>query len=75
MRRTQCPYCNKPQIVTGYNRDDPILACGHILTIEQQLKRDEISEILTTAMTCSVYKLMRNNKLSYKDAVKIYLDT
>jgi hypothetical protein len=74
MRRTFCPCCNKAQVIVDFNRDDPILACGHILTIEQQLKRDEISEILTSAMTYSIYKLMRTNGLGYQDATKKYLE-
>lgn len=25
-----CPECNEPRNITGWNRDDPVLNCGHI---------------------------------------------
>jgi hypothetical protein len=73
MRQTKCPICKSIRHVLGYSRDNPVLSCGHVLDIDQQIKRDEIKDILQQAITCSVYQIMREKRVSYTKAKELYI--
>ena len=68
METTRCPICNTIQEVISFHKDDPVLLCGHTLTVELQDKRDEIVDILANAQRDMVYRYMRKYKLSYAEA-------
>jgi hypothetical protein len=72
-RITTCPTCNQKVKITGYKRDDPILACGHILNIEDQLQRDEVQNGITMAFYCLILEEMKLKNISYKEAEAIII--
>lgn len=45
MRSTNCVVCQEEKAIVGFERDDPVLECGHTLTIEAQLSRDALDEL------------------------------
>jgi hypothetical protein len=46
MKTTRCVICKCEKKVVGFKKDDPILECGHILTVQDQDR--EIDEIFST---------------------------
>lgn len=72
MRTTTCPKCNKEKKVIRYERDDPVLSCGHILTIDDQLVRDLGEDGMFEAIRDEVYSIMRKERISYRQAVKVF---
>jgi hypothetical protein len=45
-----CPTCLTPKEITGYHRDDPILECGHVKTLEKVSTRVMIEEAILYVM-------------------------
>ena len=41
-----CEICKTSKEITGYNRDDPVLSCGHIKQLTNEIKVPEIEEML-----------------------------
>jgi hypothetical protein len=68
MEMTKCPICNTEQEIIAFDRDDPVLLCGHTLTIELQEKRDEFVNACMNALRDVTYSYMRKHKLSYVEA-------
>jgi len=48
MRITRCAICKNEKKVIGFQKDDPILECGHLLTVQDQRlnELDEISQVI-----------------------------
>jgi uncharacterized Zn finger protein (UPF0148 family) len=38
---TFCPHCQKHVQIESFFRDDPVMSCGHVLMIEDQIARDQ----------------------------------
>ena len=68
MRTTLCPHCEKEIEVVGYKRDDPVLACGHVLSIQAQLERDAIANGIMNSFRYLILEEMKASNISYKDA-------
>jgi hypothetical protein len=47
MKTTRCVICKCEKKVVGFKQDDPILECGHVLTVQDQ----EIDEIFSAIFT------------------------
>jgi len=45
MRSTDCVICQEKKAIIGFDRDDPVLECGHTLTIDAQISRDALNEL------------------------------
>ena len=51
MKITRCVICRCEKKVVGFNNDDPILECGHILTVQDQDREDrEVDMIFATVI-------------------------
>jgi hypothetical protein len=46
MKITRCVICKSEKKVIGFQKDDPILECGHLLTVRDQ-ELDEISQVIS----------------------------
>jgi len=73
MRQTKCHHCNCNVNIIGFDRDDPILACGHKLTINEQLERDEIKEGIKIIITAEAHDRAKLFNISYLEAEQIVL--
>lgn len=67
-----CHICHKKLKTVSFDRDDPVLTCGHIQRVSGQKDRDEIREGLYVAMRDEVYAIMRSLKISYDEAVQAF---
>jgi hypothetical protein len=45
MKMTRCVICRCEKKITRFQQDNPILECGHILTVRDQ-ELDEISQVI-----------------------------
>jgi len=43
--KTQCAICQQEKEITGFHRDDPIMECGHILTIDVQIMLETVNKL------------------------------
>lgn len=75
MRTTTCPKCDKNVGVVHYVRDDPVLSCGHVLTLVDQLERDKTKDGVYEVIRDEVYDIMRNQGIPYRQAVKVFWET
>lgn len=66
MKKIFCPICKEYHETTSFDRDDPVLKCGHKFTIEMQT--NELCEMLVVGMRDHAIKLMREQDISYKAA-------
>jgi hypothetical protein len=55
MRTTKCPFCDTEQSIIDYDRDDPVLSCGHTLTMSAQDERDKQIEEIYVAIRDLIY--------------------
>jgi len=62
-----CATCGKMNKVVQYERDDPILCCGHKLTLH-----DDLSDDIFMILRGEVYRIMREYDLSYKHASHVF---
>lgn len=75
MRTTTCPKCDKNAEVVHYVRDDPVLSCGHTLTLVDQLERDKTKDGVYEVIRDEVYGIMRNQGIPYRQAVKVFWES
>jgi hypothetical protein len=61
----RCPTCDRLVEITGYDHNDPILACGHI---KRQLSPKELAKIASIEAEKQIRNVMHEKKLSYEAA-------
>lgn len=66
MRETFCPICNTPETVLRYEKDDPVLSCGHQLLVEMAC--ESLSDVFDQATRDHAIKLMKEEKITFKQA-------
>jgi len=67
MRSLFCGTCKKFKNIVSFERDNPVLLCGHIIT---ESRNELLSQGIYSIIREKVYDIMREDKISYKDAVK-----
>jgi hypothetical protein len=73
MRQTKCPTCDCNVDIIGFDRDDPVMACGHKLTIDAQLERDEIKEGIKFIITTEANNRAKALHIPYLEAEQMVL--
>ena len=74
MRNTWCPFCKKHRGVVSYQKDDPVLTCGHVITYESTKSRNELAEGVYSALRDIVYEIMQEDKVSFEQAERMFWD-
>lgn len=70
MRTTHCAACGEEKKIVGFKRDDPILECGHILTIDVQIMLETLDK-LEKFCTNMVQEKMDTMGIDQETATKI----
>jgi len=66
-----CKHCDEIKETVGFEKDDPVLECGHIC---RPLTDEETNRIIEEEMSSAVEILMHEHGLSYEEAVDLYVD-
>jgi hypothetical protein len=72
MRTIKCPLCKTNQSLAHYKKDDPVLSCGHIITLKLLEPTEEIRDGLYRALRDEIYDIMRKQKICLKEALKLF---
>jgi len=75
MRQTKCPRCGGRKQVVAYRRDDPLLECGHVLTIDEQLERDEMKLMARDFLHHAALLTMKLRGVGYAKALEMFDET
>ena len=67
MRQLQCPVCQVRKEITHYDHDNPVLECGHKYT-----SFNEERDLVYCHLRDEVYDIMRENRVSYKEATYLF---
>ena len=63
----RCNTCDISCDTIGFDRDDPILACGHTIT-----KINYMNDVIYTILRDEIYALMHKRNMSYTDAKNMF---
>lgn len=61
-----CPHCDVITEVIGFDRDNPVLLCGHSLEVGMQA--ESLASLFDRATRDHAVKIMREDDISYKTA-------
>jgi hypothetical protein len=66
----ECPKCHCPTEIVGWNKDDPILSCGHT---EREPTKDEIFEQAEKDLDEAIARIMKEDGCSEEEAYDKYI--
>lgn len=69
--RVYCGLCQNNKKVVGYVRDDPMLECGHVHTIENSPDAELIDRLYVNVRD-RMLEIMRRENITWKEAMRRY---
>ncbi len=74
MKLVFCPFCNDLKAIVRFKRDDPVLDCGHVLTIETKASpmAESLAITLNSLITAKVNE--KGGKISRDYAAKLVFE-
>ena len=67
MRKIRCPICGKREDIYAYDRDNPMLFCGHT----KKINIDSETDAVYCTIRDEIYRIMRDYNVSYEEAKEI----
>ena len=69
MRKIFCTVCHKYKSISHYDRDNPVLFCGHV----KEILNDDLVEVDAVYKTIrdEIYRIMKDYNVTYEEAKEI----
>ena len=74
MRKIFCTVCHKYKSINHYDRDNPVLFCGHVKEISDSDPVVEVDAVYKTIRD-EIYRIMRDHNVTYEEAKDILWET
>jgi len=68
----RCPICKTSKQILEYRKDNPLLECGHLVTLEIMQKHDQNYLLIREAILTSIRFDMVDKNISHREAQKSF---